>query len=164
MGTSHSDRSSLKLSKDAFSSLTAFLEARSGSSPFKGKRTNVTSLGPFGVRHGLAGLSVAPRFLCLDVWLPFLHALCKDQSDPARVLGATQVGSLPLFPPPSSSLLFGRVSLAFFLLLWPSPSDGRVFPRGKLLACLLACLLASRPCALFLGLTLVYDFNLTVLP
>ena len=115
VGSSHSNRSSLKLSKDAFSSLTSFLEARSGISPFKGKRSNVTSLGPFGVRHGLAGISVAPKFLCLVIWLPFLHSRCKGQPEPVMSLGATQVGSLPL----SSPLLFSPVREGFSRLFPP---------------------------------------------
>ncbi len=106
----------LQLSKDAFSSLTSFLEARSGISPFKGKRANVTSLGPFGVRGGLAGVSVAPKFLCLGTWLPFLQSRCKDQADPALALGSPQVGSLPL----SSPLLFSPVREGFSRL-FPSP-------------------------------------------
>jgi len=115
VGVSHSSRSSLKLSKDAFSSLTSFLEARSGISPFKGKRANVTSLGPFGIRHGLAGVSIAPKFLCLEVWLPFLHARCKDQADPSLSLSSTQVGSLPV----SSPLLFSPVREGFSRLFPP---------------------------------------------
>ncbi len=51
--------------KDAFRSRASFLEARCGISPFKGGAGgfNVNSLGPFGLRHGLAGVSVAPKFL-----------------------------------------------------------------------------------------------------
>ncbi len=39
----------------------------------------VTSLGPLGIRAGLAGVKVAPRFLAMPTWLPFVYRLCKDQ-------------------------------------------------------------------------------------
>ncbi len=107
VGVSHSSRSTLKLSKDAFSSLTSFLEARSGVSPFKGKRANVTSLGPFGCRHGLAGVSIAPRFLCLEVWLPFLRWIssCLLSSPLLSCSGGVFPPlPVPLGLPPSGSL------------------------------------------------------------
>ncbi len=147
VGSNRSPNTAMKLAKGAFSSLTAFVEARSGVPPFPAARANVTSLAPFGFRVGLAGLNVAPRFLAMQVWLPFLHRLSRDQADPCLTPGALPIRSLPVASPLLYSLL-GKVLLGSFLprgLLPAAPPCLLGFGFGPCFAC--CCLPACFPWA-----------------
>ncbi len=147
VGSSHSSRSSPKLSKDALSSLSVFLEARSGISPFKGMRSNVTSPGL------LASVTASRGSQSLQS-----SSACRCGFRFCTLVARTRLNLLGCWGPPKLapsltpllfwSLPFGRASLAYFLLPRPAPSEGRVFPPREtvclLLACLPACLMAAR--------------------
>jgi ribonuclease HI len=106
VGSTHTMRTNLDDAKGAFSSLARFLKQREEAT-FPTDAGRVTSLGPFGVRNAVAGLKVAPRFLCPEVWVPFLWSSTKDLPDPFASLSRLKVSSFPSSPPLYSPLREG---------------------------------------------------------
>ncbi len=92
--------------KGGLSSLSRFLKQQEDRT-FPTEIGRVTSLGPFGVRNAVAGLTVAPVFLCPVVWVPFLYSMTKDVADPLAILSKAKVSSLPSPPPLFSPLREG---------------------------------------------------------
>ena len=117
IGSTHSPHTSLNDAKGAFSSLARFLKQQEDAL-FPTDFGRVTSLGPFGVRNAVAGLKVAPRFLCPEAWVPLLFSTTKDVGDPLSVLSRVKVSSIPA----SSSPLYSPLREGFDRLFARPPA------------------------------------------
>ena len=100
IGTKHTPNTSLCDAAAAFSKVMTHLEAAAQGELYPAKRARGTPLQPFGINGTWWGLSVAPQFLSIEVWGPYLAAAIKDAASPTAALKAIKVRDLPKRTPP----------------------------------------------------------------
>ncbi len=73
IGAAHTTSTHLEDVAAALTSLSLLQEKEAETQLHPGVRSRVTSLAPCGLRNAMVGISIAPAFLSLAKWAPFVH-------------------------------------------------------------------------------------------